>query len=67
VQVGYDVSPGGTVQDLAVAKSNPEGVFDEAALAVVRSWRYCPGHEIQALGVGVFVRTAHISTRAGCG
>lgn len=40
VTVRYSVSRAGVVGDLEVVDSQPPGVFDDAALAAVRSWRY---------------------------
>ncbi len=40
VVVGYDVSAAGRVVNARVVSSEPPGVFDAAALAAVRSWRF---------------------------
>jgi periplasmic protein TonB len=40
VQVAYDVTEDGTVANARVVESRPPGVFDEAALSAVRSWRF---------------------------
>jgi TonB family protein len=42
VEIAYDVSVEGEVQNARVVKSTPPGVFDEAALTTVRSWRFNP-------------------------
>ena len=42
VVVRYDVTVAGTVADAVVVESEPPGVFDDAALAAVRSWRFRP-------------------------
>ena len=42
VMVRYDVTVDGTVVNASVVQSEPPGVFDEAALAAVRSWRFRP-------------------------
>ncbi|MDE0036675.1 MAG: energy transducer TonB [Gammaproteobacteria bacterium] len=42
VLVRYDITVAGTVADAVVVKSEPPGVFDEAALDAVRSWRFRP-------------------------
>ena len=42
VVVRYDVTPAGTVANAVVVESAPPGVFDEAALTTVRSWRFRP-------------------------
>ena len=42
VVVRYDVTADGNVVNAVVEASEPPGVFDEAALAAVRSWRFRP-------------------------
>ena len=42
VVVRYDVDLEGTVRNARVVRSEPPGVFDAAALAAVRSWRFNP-------------------------
>ncbi|HEY5644388.1 MAG TPA: energy transducer TonB [Pseudomonadales bacterium] len=42
VVVRYGVSLDGRVVDASVDRAQPEGVFESAALAAVRSWRYNP-------------------------
>lgn len=42
VEIAFTVSKDGTVKDASVIKAEPAGVFDEAALAAVRRWRYDP-------------------------
>lgn len=42
VVVRYDISVSGDVENARVDRADPAGVFDEAALAAVRSWRYNP-------------------------
>ncbi|MYA15348.1 MAG: energy transducer TonB [Gammaproteobacteria bacterium] len=42
VVVRYDVTVAGTVDNAVVIESVPPGVFDDAALAAVRSWRFRP-------------------------
>jgi TonB family protein len=42
VVVEYRVDEEGRVQDARVIESSPPGVFDGAALAAIRSWRYRP-------------------------
>jgi protein TonB len=42
VVVVYDVTLDGEVTNARVVESTPTGVFDEAALAAVRSWRFKP-------------------------
>jgi len=38
----YDVAADGTVRNAQIESADPPGVFDEAALAAVRSWKYNP-------------------------
>ena len=40
VAVRYDVSAAGRVVNARVVRSQPRGIFDEAALAAVRSWQF---------------------------
>ena len=40
VTIRYDVTAEGAVANARVVASTPTGVFDEAALAAVRSWRF---------------------------
>ena len=42
VVVRYDVSANGAVRNAQIESAQPPGVFDEAALAAVRSWKYNP-------------------------
>lgn len=42
VRVAYDVSADGSVTKVRVVDSDPPGVFDEAAVAAVRGWRFHP-------------------------
>lgn len=45
VEVEYTVRADGSVEDVRVFASEPEGVFDAAAVAAVRTWRYRPLRE----------------------
>ena len=45
VRVRYDVTVEGRVVNAEVDASDPVGVFDDAALALVRSWRFRPAVE----------------------
>ena len=45
VSVSYDVTPAGRVMNVVVVAAEPSGVFEEAALAAVRSWRFRPATE----------------------
>ena len=40
VKVAYDVTADGTVANARVVEAVPAGVFDAAALAAVRTWRF---------------------------
>ncbi len=40
VIVRYDVTVDGVVQNVRVVAAEPAGIFDEAALATLRTWRY---------------------------
>ena len=42
VTVRYDVSAEGVIGNIEIVDSNPPGVFDEAVLAYVRTWRFAP-------------------------
>jgi TonB family protein len=43
VEIEYTVDENGATRDLATTASEPHGVFDEAAMNAVASWRYLPG------------------------
>ena len=45
VTVVYDISQEGQVINLVVIESTPAGVFDDAAVAAVLSWRFNPRME----------------------
>jgi protein TonB len=40
--VGCDVTTDGTVTNAEIIESVPPGIFDEAALTAVRTWRFQP-------------------------
>ncbi|MGH8074170.1 MAG: energy transducer TonB [Lysobacter sp.] len=42
VRLEFTVRPDGGVADVVVVKATPEGVFDEAAVAAARQWRFEP-------------------------
>jgi TonB family protein len=42
VTVRYDVTVDGAVENVAIESATPPGVFDAAALAAVRTWRFNP-------------------------
>lgn len=43
VQVAFTIKPDGSVSAPRLISANPEGVFDEAAIAAARRWRFEPG------------------------
>jgi TonB family protein len=42
VVVSYDVTEEGTVTNARVVESKPPGIFDDAALAAVATWKFDP-------------------------
>jgi TonB family protein len=54
VDVEVRVNPDGTVADAQVIRSDPPGVFDEAALRAIRKWKFKPkvvdGKPVEATG-----------------
>ena len=42
VQVQFDVSRAGTVENAVVVASNPPRIFDDAAVQAVLKWKYNP-------------------------
>ena len=42
VQVEFTVAPDGSVTDARVVRADPPRVFDRAAVAAVRRWRFEP-------------------------
>lgn len=55
VTVSFVVDVDGSVQDVSVVESEPGGVFDEAALTAVRTWRFEAGRD-EGTPVAVRVR-----------
>jgi TonB family protein len=51
VDLAFDVETDGSVAHIAVLGSDPKGIFDQAAVAAVRKWRYRPterdGHPVE--------------------
>jgi protein TonB len=51
VDLAFDVETDGSVAHIAVLSSDPKDIFDKAAVAAVRTWRYRPaqrdGHPIE--------------------
>ncbi len=45
VTVSFVVDIDGSAQDVTVVEADPPGVFDDAAAAAVRDWRFEPGQE----------------------
>ena len=64
VLVRYDVTADGRVENAAVVSAEPNGVFENAALAAVRSWRFRPsskgGKPVKAPG-----RVSEVAFRIG--
>jgi protein TonB len=42
VEVRFNVSTQGTVSDVTIVQSQPAEIFDRAAIAAVRRWKYNP-------------------------
>ncbi len=42
VELEFTIAPDGSVHDIRVVLSEPEGVFDHAAIKALRKWRYDP-------------------------
>ncbi|MGE0582510.1 MAG: TonB family protein [Steroidobacteraceae bacterium] len=42
VKIEFGLAPNGHTRDIRVVESTPPGVFDEAAIAAVRGWRFEP-------------------------
>ena len=42
VTLSYDVDIDGRVQNVAIIESNPPDIFDESAIAYLKSWRFQP-------------------------
>jgi len=42
VEMQFTVGPDGSVSDIKVTHAEPQGMFDSAAIAAVRDWRYQP-------------------------
>ena len=57
VEIVFDISPAGAVEDAEVTDSKPSKVFDRAALRAVRKWKYNPkiegGKAVERHGVRV--------------
>ena len=40
VQLKFDITPSGTVNNVSVIKSSPKGLFDQAAISALKQWQY---------------------------
>ena len=66
VQVRYDVSVDGRVTGAEVISSSPPGVFDDAAVAAVRSWRFnAPVRDGQPVAATGLVSTVEFKLAGG--
>lgn len=57
VKIRFLVDKEGTVSDITILSSDPPGVFDEAVLNAVSSWKYAPG-ELMGRRVATLVTTS---------
>jgi protein TonB len=60
VQVQFSVTAIGTVRDAVVVASEPDTIFDEAALKAIARWRYNPrvesGEAVERVGLQTIIR-----------
>jgi periplasmic protein TonB len=60
VRVQFSVSSIGTVRDAVVIDSEPDAVFDQAALKAIARWRYNPrvenGEAVERVGLQTIIR-----------
>jgi periplasmic protein TonB len=60
VRVQFSVTSIGTVRDAVVVDSEPEAVFDQAALKAIARWRYNPrvenGEAVERIGLQTIIR-----------
>ncbi|HEY8518773.1 MAG TPA: energy transducer TonB [Gammaproteobacteria bacterium] len=60
VKVQFTITAAGTVREAFVVEAEPEGVFDEAALAAISRWRYNPriegGVPAERVGMQTIIR-----------
>ena len=60
VRVQFSVTSIGTVRDAVVVDSEPDAVFDQAALKAIARWRYNPrvenGEAVERVGVQTIIR-----------
>lgn len=45
VQLAFKIDSSGFVSDVKVMKSNPEGVFERAAIKAMKRWRFKPSKD----------------------
>lgn len=64
VVVRYDITPEGRVVNVAVVSAEPQGVFEEAALAAVFTWRFRPA-VARGEAVAAFGRVSTVTFRLG--
>ena len=65
VVVRYGVSVDGRVINARIDSAEPEGVFEDAALSAVRSWRYNPAvQDGEPVAVDNVVSTVHFELSA---
>ena len=60
VQVQFSITAIGTVRDAVVVASEPDTIFDEAALKAIARWRYNPrvesGEAVERVGLQTIIR-----------
>ena len=60
MRIEFTISTNGSVRDAVVVRSEPPGVFDEAALRAISRWRYNPrienGIAVERKGVQTEIR-----------
>ena len=64
VLVRYDVTADGRVENAAVVSAEPSGVFENEALAAVRSWRFRPSAK-EGKPVAAPSRVSEVAFRIG--
>ena len=59
VHLAFTITPAGTTKDIAVVEAEPANVFEDAAIAAVRKYKYKPkvenGQPIERSGVEVML------------
>ena len=60
VQMQFAITAAGTIKDVTIVDSEPQKIFDEAAVQAVQRWRYNPrvvdGVAVERVGVRVLLR-----------